>query len=219
VIALTEAAALVNTLSDGVDELADRAGLVRFLERFPFSGRQLRTVEELAQVRELRERLRTLWTAKDRTEAADIVNELLREANAQPYLTKHDELDWHLHVTRPDAPLAQRMGAEAAMGFLDLVRADDLDRLRICSADDCSDVLVDMSKNRSKRYCDTGNCGNRTNVAAYRARQRAARTSKATQTAKANQTAKAAQAKTQRSAAHVAASVEARPAGRRGAGA
>jgi predicted RNA-binding Zn ribbon-like protein len=193
VTALAEAAALVNTLSDGVDELADRAGLDRFFERFPFSGKQLRTEEELAEVRELRERLRTLWTAKDRTEAATIVNELLRDANAQPYLTKHDELDWHLHVTRPGAPLAQRIGAEAAMGFLDLVRADDLDRLRICAADDCSDVLVDMSKNRSKRYCDTGNCGNRTNVAAYRARQRAARTSKAVQAAKATQTSKTAQ--------------------------
>jgi predicted RNA-binding Zn ribbon-like protein len=191
-IALVEAAALVNTLSGGVDELADRSGLDRFFERFPFSGKQLRTEDELAEVRALRERLRTLWTAKDRAEAAAMVNELLREANAQPYLTKHDELDWHLHVTRPDAPLAQRIGAEAAMGFLDLVRADDLDRLRVCAADDCSDVLVDMSKNRSKRYCDTGNCGNRTNVAAYRARQRAARSSKAAQTVKATQTVKTA---------------------------
>jgi predicted RNA-binding Zn ribbon-like protein len=190
-VALTEAAALVNTLGGGVDELADRAGLDRFFERFPFSGKQLRTAEELAEVRELRERLRTLWTAKDRTEAAAIVNELLREAKAQPYLTKHDGLDWHLHVTAPDAPLAQRIGAEAAMGFLDLVRADDLDRLRICAAGDCSDVLVDMSKNRSKRYCDTGNCGNRTNVAAYRARQRAARASAAAPGASAVKTAAA----------------------------
>jgi predicted RNA-binding Zn ribbon-like protein len=227
VIALAEAAALVNTLSDDVDELADRSGLDQFFERFPFSGRQLRTEEELADVRELRERLRTLWAAKDRTEAAAIVNELLREANAQPYLTKHDELDWHLHVTRPDAPLAQRMGAEAAMGFLDLIRADDLDRLRICGADDCSDVLVDMSKNRSKRYCDTGNCGNRTNVAAYRARQRAARASmaappaKVVQTVKVVQTTKAtASAKARRRTAEATAPAEPRPAGRRrGAGA
>ena len=58
------------------------------------------------------------------------------------------------------------------MGFLDLVREDDLDRLKICAADDCQDVLVDLSRNSSKRYCDTGNCGNRTNVAAYRARKR-----------------------------------------------
>ena len=58
------------------------------------------------------------------------------------------------------------------MGFLDLVREDDLDRLKICAADDCQAVLVDLSRNSSKRYCDTGNCGNRTNVAAYRARKR-----------------------------------------------
>ena len=58
------------------------------------------------------------------------------------------------------------------MGFLDLIRTDDLGRLQICGADDCEDVLVDLSKNKSKRYCDTGNCGNRANVAAYRARKR-----------------------------------------------
>ena len=171
-IALAEAAALVNTLSDGVDELDSRAGLDDFFRRYPQSGVQLGTAEELDSVRRLRERLRAFWTAKDRDEAAAIVNAILRDANARPYLIKHDELDWHLHVTEPDAPLAQRMGAELAMGFLDLVRTDDLGRLRICGADDCQDVLVDLSKNKSKRYCDTGNCGNRANVAAYRARKR-----------------------------------------------
>ena len=174
VIALASAAALVNTDSDDGDQLMDQAGLDDFVERFQISGERRRTEEELASVRELRTRLRTIWTAGTRDEAAAIVNELLAESEARPYLTKHDEWDWHLHLTMPDAPLAQRLGAEAAMGFLDLVRADDLDRLRICAADDCSDVVVDLSKNRSKRYCDTGNCGNRTNVAAYRARKRAA---------------------------------------------
>ena len=47
---------------------------------------------------------------------------------------------------------------------------DELARLRVCAADDCEDVVVDLSKNRSKRYCD-GTCGNRANVAAYRARK------------------------------------------------
>ena len=59
---------------------------------------------------------------------------------------------------------------EAAMALVDVVRSDELDRLRVCDADDCSDVLVDLSKNRSRRYCDAG-CGNRVNVAAYRARR------------------------------------------------
>jgi predicted RNA-binding Zn ribbon-like protein len=172
-VALTEAAALVNTLSGGVDELETLAGLDAYLDRFPFSGEILRTERELAAVRAVRERLRSLWYAGSRAEAAKIVNDILAGADARPYLVKHDALDWHLHLTRPDAPLAQRIGAEAAMGFLDLVRSDELDRLSFCAADDCNDVLVDLSKNHSKRYCDTGNCGNRTNVAAYRARKKA----------------------------------------------
>ena len=44
------------------------------------------------------------------------------------------------------------------------------DRLRECAAVTCHDVLVDLSKNRSRRFCEQ-NCGNRANVAAYRARR------------------------------------------------
>ncbi|HEX8510647.1 MAG TPA: CGNR zinc finger domain-containing protein [Propionibacteriaceae bacterium] len=177
-IILAESAALVNTLSDGVDTLADRAGLRAFLDVYPMSGQFLGTDEELEHVRQLRTRLRTMWSATSRDEAAAMVNDILLEAEARPYLSKHDEYDWHLHVTGPDAPLAQRIGAEAAMGVLDLIRADDLDRLRICAADDCEDVLVDLSRNKSRRFCESG-CGNRANVAAYRARKRTAAVSRA----------------------------------------
>ena len=115
--------------------------------------------------------LREVWEAPDRRTAAELINVMLRDAHALPQLTKHDELDWHIHATAPGAPLAQRMAAEAAMAFVDITRMNDLDRLRVCAADDCTAVLVDFSKNRSRRYCDTGNCANRAHVAAYRARQ------------------------------------------------
>jgi predicted RNA-binding Zn ribbon-like protein len=170
--ALAEAAALVNTAGLDGDTLVTLADLDDFLARSPYSGVVRRNQEELESVRALRPRLRKFWTIKDRDEAAALVNQILDEADARPYLARHDEWDWHLHVTRPDAPLADRIAAEAAMAFLDLIRADALARLRICAADDCEDVLVDLSKNSSKRYCDTGNCGNRANVAAYRARKR-----------------------------------------------
>jgi predicted RNA-binding Zn ribbon-like protein len=169
---LAETAALVNTVGLDGDTLVTLADLDDFLARSPYSGVIRRTQTELESVRALRHRLRRFWTAANRDEAATLANEILAEADARPYLTRHDEWDWHLHVTRPDAPLADRIAAEAAMAFLDLIRADALDRLRICAADDCEDVLIDLSKNSSKRYCDTGNCGNRTNVAAYRARKR-----------------------------------------------
>jgi predicted RNA-binding Zn ribbon-like protein len=170
--ALAEAAALVNTVGLEGDTLVTLADFDDFLARSPYSGVVRRNHEELESVRVLRPRLRRFWTIKDRDEAAALVNQILEEAEARPYLARHDEWDWHLHVTRPDAPLADRIAAEAAMAFLDLIRADELGRLRICAAEDCEDVLVDLSKNSSKRYCDTGNCGNRTNVAAYRARKR-----------------------------------------------
>ena len=83
-------------------------------------------------MRRLRDRLRELWDVTDRDEVAELINALLADADAAPYLSKHDGFDWHLHVTRPDARLAHRIGAEAAMGFLDLVREDQLGRLRRC---------------------------------------------------------------------------------------
>ena len=171
-LALIQTAALVNTLEEGGDRLVTVPDLDAFLTRYPMSGVRRRTAEELEQVRRCRSRLRALWTVRDRAEAAAQINHILAEADARPYLSKHDELDWHLHVTDAEAPLADRMGAEAAMAMLDLVRADDLGRLKTCAADDCAAVLVDLSRNSSKRYCDTGNCANRAHVAAYRARKR-----------------------------------------------
>ena len=78
-------------------------------------------------------------------------------------------------ATAADAPLWQRMGAEIAMALADLIRAGELRRLKVCAAPDCNAVLIDLSRNRSRRFCDTGNCGNRQHVAAYRERRAKAR--------------------------------------------
>ena len=59
------------------------------------------------------------------------------------------------------------------MAFVDVIRSGELDRLRVCAAEDCEAVLIDLSKNRSKRYCDTGNCANLAHVRAYRERKAA----------------------------------------------
>ena len=105
--------------------------------------------------------------------AAALVNTLLRQTKAMPQLVKHDQWDYHLHATPPDAPLADRMAVEAAMAFSDVIRTGQLDRLRHCAAANCDDVHIDLSKNRSRRFCSVA-CANRTNVAAYRTRRAAA---------------------------------------------
>ena len=79
--------------------------------------------------------------------------------------------EWHLHLASQADPLAQRMGAEMAMALADLIRAGELRRLKICAAPDCTAAVMDLSRNRSRIFCDTGNCGNRLHVAAYRERR------------------------------------------------
>ncbi|MFE7844756.1 CGNR zinc finger domain-containing protein [Microbacterium sp. NPDC057407] len=163
---------LVNTLPgfDGTDTLQTPDEFAEFLTRHPYTGVIRHDAEELEAVRALRERLQALWRV-DRVGAVPLVNGMLADGEALPRLVIHDGYDWHIHATSDESPLATRMMVEAAMAFVDVIRADEYQRVRVCSADDCESVYIDYSKNGSKRYCDTGNCGNRMNVIAYRARK------------------------------------------------
>lgn len=152
------------------DELSTIERLDALLDEHEYSGRRDHSAAELAEVRALRVELREFWNI-DRGTAVERVNGILHDAHAVPRLVRHGGWDWHLHATEPDAPLATRIRVEVAMAVIDVLRLDELDRFRICAADDCEAVLVDLSRNRSKRYCDVGNCGNRMNVNAYRARR------------------------------------------------
>lgn len=169
--ALISAAALVNTDDRAGEQLRDVEDLASFLATHGWTGLHEGTEAELQAVRDLRPTLRRLWDA-DEDELVAIVNGLLREWDALPQLVRHDGWPYHLHATPPDAPLATRMAVEAAMAFVDVVREGELDRLGTCAMDDCDHVVVDLSKNRSKRFCDAG-CGNRAAVSAYRARKAA----------------------------------------------
>lgn len=169
-VALNAAAALVNSAHDG-EHLSDLAELDAFVAEWGWTGERAHDQAELTAVQALRARLEPLWSAPE-DEAVALVNEMLREAQALPQLVKHDQWDYHLHATPPDAGLHVRMMVEAAMAFVDVIRMKELARLRVCAADDCENVLVDLSKNRSRRFCEKG-CGNRANVAAYRARRAA----------------------------------------------
>jgi predicted RNA-binding Zn ribbon-like protein len=171
-VALAAAAALVNTGRGGHELLPDLAALDQFVLDWGWTGERAHDQAELAAVQELRPRLERVWELAE-DDAADLVNALLRAASALPQLVKHDNWGYHLHATPADAPLADRMAVEAAMAFTDVIRTGQLGRLRVCTAHDCDNVHVDLSKNRSRRFCSLS-CSNRTNVAAYRSRRAAA---------------------------------------------
>jgi predicted RNA-binding Zn ribbon-like protein len=168
--ALEAAVVLANTALEP-DTLTSVEALTAFYEDHGYSGGHRRDRAELEAVRAIRPRLRRLLSA-GRDEAVAQVNEILADARALPRLVRHDALDWHIHAVDDDAPLADRVLVETAMAMVDVVRADEMGRLGVCAADDCDGLVLDLSRNRSRRYCST-TCGNREAVAAYRARQRA----------------------------------------------
>ncbi|MFL6003418.1 MAG: CGNR zinc finger domain-containing protein [Nocardioides sp.] len=153
------------------DTLESVEDLDRVWETFSYSGRHERTRAELDAVRAIRPRLREVLMA-DRDRAVVLVNEMLAEARAVPQLVEHGRaLGWHIHAIDQQAPLDVRILVETAMAMVDVIRSDEMSRLSTCADDTCEGIVLDLSRNRSRRFCST-TCGNRNAVAAYRARQR-----------------------------------------------
>jgi predicted RNA-binding Zn ribbon-like protein len=174
-LAIGEAVALVNAdgRDDNPDVLASVEALTAFLDERGISGSRAETEGDLRAVRRLRSRLRRVFeaaTAGDRDSVVADLNALIADARVVPYLTEHDGNPLHLHYTPPDAPVHQRLGGEMAIALAIVVRDGGFDRLRVCASPDCGDILVDLSRNRSRLYCDA-QCANRQHVAAYRRRR------------------------------------------------
>ncbi|MDR7085798.1 putative RNA-binding Zn ribbon-like protein [Aeromicrobium panaciterrae] len=166
--ALVAAVELVNS-AESPETMTTTDDLADFFVRHGYTGTLLGNDGELEAVRALRPGLRALLTSS-RDDAVPIVNRILADAEAVPQLVRHGAVDWHLHATEDDRPLHTRMVVETAMAMIDAIRADELSRFGICAADDCEALVLDLSRNRSRRFCST-TCGNREAVAAYRARQ------------------------------------------------
>lgn len=166
--ALLAAVALANS-GLAPDTLTRVADLDAFFAEHGYTGSHARDGVELEAVQALRAPLRALLTSS-RDDAVATVNTMLADAGAVPQLVRHGDLDWHIHAVGDEAPLATRIVVETAMAMIDLIRADELSRLAVCADDDCAGVVLDLSRNRSRKFCSTA-CGNRNAVAAYRARR------------------------------------------------
>lgn len=129
------------------------------------------TADDVAALATLAGRLRRVFTAPTTPTAMRVLNALVTEADARPRVVVHDGTEPHLHFTPYDAPLVQRMTANAAMGLAVVFCDHGATRLGACPAADCGRVFVDTSRNATKRFCSDA-CANRTNVAAHRARTR-----------------------------------------------
>ena len=166
--ALGTVADLVNSDPEiaGREGLGDIAALRELIERRAISEPGRLTKDDLEAVRRLRWRLHEIFGAADQPTAVRLVNALVADARTTPRLTDHDDWPLHMHYYAPGARLAEHLAADCGMALAFVLAAGEWERLTTCDAPDCNRVLVDLSRNRSRRYCDSKTCGNRLHVAA-----------------------------------------------------
>jgi predicted RNA-binding Zn ribbon-like protein len=166
---------LVNTAPEVMvstgELIPDPAALARFLadrDVRPAAGEP--AAADVQAVHALRRKLRTLLEEPDASRAAALTTaagglELARDADGR----------WQWQVrARPGASLADELALLTGTALLSALRTLGPDRFRHCAAPTCDGMFVDTSRAGRRRYCAPEVCGNRVNVAAHRARRRAA---------------------------------------------
>lgn len=165
---------LVNTwdvLRDEPEFLLDLAHLRRFLLEHGLKREaEVAAERDLARVRALRRRVRSVFEAESEGEAVETLNGLLTDAVPQ---LRSGPGGWSFAFEpRRERDLADRLGPRVGAALLEAIRAHGWDRFGICDALPCRCVFVDRSRNRSRRYCSQL-CADRVAAAAYRRRQTA----------------------------------------------
>lgn len=127
----------------------------------------------------LREALYRLFLAaieKKDARRGDLVtlNSSLSQALAHLALVETPDglvLDW----PSDDLPLERVLWPVARSAADLLASPEDVARLRHCAGDDCDWLFLDQSRNRTRRWCDMRDCGNRAKVRRFYAQHRSGR--------------------------------------------
>lgn len=166
---------LMNTfdpLFEYPERMADLEDLHRFVLDCGFPGESQLNDADLVATRRLSSALRGVVEADHDETVSKRLNELLEGAPVRASLVADDGGGWRIGLAAGDGldPVSW-LTTEAALGLALALQSHGRDRLRSCAADPCREVFIDLSRNRSRRYC-SDRCANRHNVAAFRQRQR-----------------------------------------------
>jgi hypothetical protein len=162
------AAALAVALANA-DPATSADGVLELLREQRYKPIEPVTDEEATTLMAWARRLESIFGDDSRDRQVRLVNELLAEAAAQPYISQHDERPPHLHYAPEDASTADRVKAFTAAGLAHLL-CEDGTRLGRCGREGCGVVYVDTSRNGRRRFCST-RCANRVHVAEHRSRR------------------------------------------------
>jgi predicted RNA-binding Zn ribbon-like protein len=166
--------------ADPIERLPDYAALVSFARQTQIvsaaqAGRRLtwataepdtaaRVRDDTVLLREALYRLFAAVAAGETPQAGDL--EALNERVVR--LRLGVDLGWHWDdEAAPDALLAPVVRAA-----VELATGAERERVRVCGADDCLWLFLDTSKNRTRRWCDMKQCGNRMKARRFYERQK-----------------------------------------------
>jgi predicted RNA-binding Zn ribbon-like protein len=127
------------------------------------------TKADVRLVQSVVERWRGVVDAGSDQERADRLNALLSDYAAYPRLSNHAGTGWHVHYRDPDVSLGRVVAALVTVGTTLHLAGRGMHRLGRCAADDCDQIIVDVSRNGRQRYCSP-TCSNRDAVRRHRAR-------------------------------------------------
>lgn len=157
------------------DRLGNDRWLGTFLRRTAWRGPDLPGAAERNRLRDLRTLLRRMVgallagrepTGRDTAAlnrllaGAPVVRRVERPAGA-----------WRVVLEPPRGDIEDVLG-EIAAAFAAVLAAGLGDRVKVCENPDCGWVMLDTSRNRSRRWCDSAECGNLMKVRRFRARRR-----------------------------------------------
>jgi predicted RNA-binding Zn ribbon-like protein len=155
--------------------LTDRDSVVAHLAARAWLQPQV-SDRDVVVLRRFQKELRRAFEASSVDDAqgvVDVPNELLESHPITPRIADHNPANLHIHVANKAASVADLLIGESLLGLANLVCDLGPTRLGVCAATPCTNVYVDTSPNQSRRYCSE-RCSSRANVAAFRARQKAA---------------------------------------------
>lgn len=133
------------------------------------------TEMEFMKIRQLRDRLRDIFLRLETREPSEIVGAINGLLGATPVNLQASISEGELIQIKYKIPtnvvLVERLAVEVGLGLTLALQQYGPERLKVCAAAPCQEVFIDVSKNKSRRFCGE-RCANRYNVAHFRERQR-----------------------------------------------
>jgi predicted RNA-binding Zn ribbon-like protein len=129
----------------------------------------------LQQASALHEAVSRIFTAvayESAPESADleVLNRVVGEGQAMRRLTY--TAGGFVWEWLPDRDRLDRMLWPVALSAIELLLSDRLDRVKQCAAETCGWLFLDTTRNRSRRWCDMSDCGNRAKARSFYERHR-----------------------------------------------